>query len=556
MNNTSVQLLLENLLDRIELDAVSGKWRLGTISSKEKLAIELALKAVSGAAESATVSIAQSESDSATETTPVPETKAIAPETQAPEPPPQVALNIRSLEITEPENPEITLCLDFGTAMSKAFAMKGDTPIELALGKRAGARGYPVDSSLFISDDGILFFGPQAVSKGAQTAEAGRVRFDSPKARLSMGGQGDIDRMKVGLDINPTNISISEGEMITLYLGYLTDLAVSELEEQGASRYVIRRFARPCWDDARNVWAEKLLRKMLAQAQILADTFHGRWQDGIPLAEAKAALDGLKELASVPEYLLDHGVPEPVAAAASLMVRDEAQREVFLVIDVGAGTTDFGLFLLQHNPNKDICRVHSIPGTIQYLPQAGDLIDGLLKRFILDQAGIDPNDHQYGRHVAIDLQGLIRQHKETLFRDGILEVALANHTKAVVMLDDFLTSNNVKNFCKQLGDKTAAVLASVDTLPGVWRQLVLDVMDDRGLNVVLTGGGASLPMIKDLANGVLSVLGRNVMRKPSQQVPEWIEEGYPQFSSQYAQLAVAIGGASPDLPDMGQAFNG
>ena len=142
MNNTSLQLLLENLLDRIELDAVSGKWRLGTISSKEKLAIELALKAVSGAAESAIVSIAQSESDAATETAPVPETKAIAPETQAPEPPPQVALNIRSLEITETENPEIILCLDFGTAMSKAFAMKGDTPIELALGKRAGARGY------------------------------------------------------------------------------------------------------------------------------------------------------------------------------------------------------------------------------------------------------------------------------------------------------------------------------------------------------------------------------------------------------------------------------
>ena len=103
------------------------------------------------------------------------------------------------------------------------------------------------------------------------------MRFDSLKARLSHGLQGEIERNKVGTDINPTSVPVTEGDLITLYLAYLTDLTTSELESHGISRYVARRFARPCWDEGRNVWAEKHLKRMLTQAQVLADTFHDQW---------------------------------------------------------------------------------------------------------------------------------------------------------------------------------------------------------------------------------------------------------------------------------------
>lgn len=434
--------------------------------------------------------------------------------------------------------------------MSKAFAMLGHTrPVELALGKRAGASGYAVDSSLFIADDGMLFFGPQAVAKGIDAAESGREPFDSPKARLSMGKQGDLDRINLNEKLNPTGLPISEGEMITLYLAYLTDLATSELEAQGYSRYVLRRFARPCWPDDRNKWAELLLRRMLAQAQVLADTFHDRWMEGIPLAEAKAALTKVKELAAAPEYLLDQGIPEPVAAAASLMVNDDAdegQRELFLVVDVGAGTTDFGLFLLQNNPVSGICQVRIIPGSIEYLPQAGNRVDDLLKFYVLDSEGVDPASPE-GRHNLAYLQSTIRMHKEALFRDGIVEVGLANHTRVVVERDAFMASERVKNFTKQLEQKVASVLESVG-------EGYLGLMPDGVLKVVLTGGGATLPMVTQLASGVIVAHGRNILRKATPQVPTWIEEGYPQFAPQYPQLAVAIGGANPDLPVMGESF--
>ena len=551
MDMTSAQLLVENLLDRIELDPATGKFRLGTISSKEKLALETLLAAISGTAPNVeqivipdTVSIEPTPTLEAVDPEPKSDTSTLLEILQAEA---SVTLDLRALERTQAESPDVTVCLDFGTAMSKAFAIQGySTPIELALGKRAGSSGYPVESSLFISDDGILYFGPQAVELGTVDVALGRARFDSPKARLSMGQQVDIHRAAIGKEFNPTDIPMTEGEMITLYLGYLTDLATSELEAQGYSRYCARRFARPCWSEDRNRWAEPLLRRMLAQAQVLADTFHDQWGEGIPLTKVKLAMEKLRDLAVLPDYLLGEGIPEPVAAAASLMLTDEAQREMFLVIDVGAGTTDFGLFLLQHNPAKDICLVRIVPGTIMYLPQAGNRVDDLLKFFVLELEGIDVATPE-GEHNRTFLQSNIRLYKEKLFRDRIVEVHLANSSRVVVDCDAFLASSRLKAFGQLLQDNVAAVLNSVG-------DGFLDLMRDSYLNVVLTGGGADLPMVQSLAKDVIEVRGRRIMRRPTLHVPAWITERHPQFVPQYPQLAVAIGGANPELPSVGESF--
>lgn len=537
MDNSKAVLLIENLLDRIEFDPKIEKNRLGILSAAEKTALEFSLGVLRGSPVSVQIEPIQK-----TLPVPVPD-KFLEPEIKT-----SVALNLDSLNRKSPDNPEVILCLDFGTAMSKAFAMKGDqNPIELALGTRAGSKGYTVDSSIFITDEGLLKFGPQAVEAGISAVEAGRKRFDSPKSRLSMGEQGEIDRIIVGKEINPTATSFSEGELITLYLGYLTYLAVAELEDRGFSRYTLRRFARPCWSEDRNRWAEPLLRRMLAQAQILADTFEAQWKSGISVGDAKTTLNKLKELSNVPEYLLDKGIPEPIAAAASLMLRDEAQREIFMVIDVGAGTTDFGIFFLQNNPDKDIYLTRIIPKTIDYLPEAGNRVDDLLKFFILDSEGIDSQSTE-GKHNMIYLDSRIRLYKESLFRDGIVEVMLANHSRVVVDREEFLNNERVINFAKRLEKKFGGVL---DVIGDGY----LKFLYDNDLTVVLTGGGASLPMVADLANGVIEINGTKILRKPAALVPNWIEEEYPQFTPQYSQLAVAIGGAAPDLPEQADSFS-
>jgi hypothetical protein len=57
-----------------------------------------------------------------------------------------------------------------------------------------------------------------------------------------------------------------------------------------------------------------------------------------------------------------------------------------------------------------------------------------------------------------------------------------------------------------------------------------------------------------LATDVVEVRGRRIMRRPVRHVPAWIAEQYPQFAPQYPQLAVAIGGASPELPSVADSI--
>ncbi len=167
MDLSSACLLVENLLDRIDLEPATGKFRLGTISSKEKRALEVLLAVVAGAPIQSVIADPD-DLDSADESPPV-SVQDKGNIQGVPTPAPALAvvadviLNLSSTSHSEAQSPDITVCLDFGTAMSKACAMNGySTPVELALGKRAGASGYPVESSLFISDDGILHFGPKA----------------------------------------------------------------------------------------------------------------------------------------------------------------------------------------------------------------------------------------------------------------------------------------------------------------------------------------------------------------------------------------------------------
>jgi len=256
-------------------------------------------------------------------------------------------------------------------------------------------------------------------------------------------------------------------------------------------------------------------------------------------------MDKVRQLTALPDYLLGAGVPEPVAAAASLMLTEEAQRELFLVVDVGAGTTDFGLFLLQHNPAKGVCQVRIVPNTIKVLEQAGNRVDDLRQFYLLELEGIDKASPER-EHTLSFLQSTMRLQKEMLFRDGTVEIALANRSKALVHREAFLASTRVMTFSQLLQQELLEVLNA--TGDGF-----LDLMHDTHMNVVLTGGGADLPMVQSLATDVVEVRGRRILRKPVPHVPAWITERYPQFAPQYPQLAVAIGGASPELPSVAES---
>ena len=288
---------------------------------------------------------------------------------------------------------------------------------------------------------------------------------------------------------------------------------------------------------------------MLAKAQIVADTFHDRWHDGIPADEAKATLEVIGELDQLPEYLLAEGVQEPIAAAASRVETEERHRGLFIVVDVGAGTSDFAAFWTDQDPDRGVNKVWLIPGTVDALTQAGDSVDGYLQSYLLEKAHLRPGQVDYDYAVA-RLALDIRRQKETLIREGAVEVTLPNGSRVKVARDEFLAANAMKDFETLLRDKLAGTLARADIswfkgLAGFER------LGRNQVTVVLTGGGSALPSVQNIAKGRIQVHGLNFPLQRATTVPAWIEDGFSKLTNSYPQLAVAIGGAAGQLPELG-----
>lgn len=563
MKKEVARFLLESLIERIDRNAI------GSVSSTEREALGLALGVLVD--EETMPAVVPAVTD---DPRPLKQPTVIsARDSQAPEddassrlvsrsaedvrsPPPvlDVVLVTKALNRDSPDDAEILLCLDFGTAMSKAFAQSDSgQPFELELGAEAGQDGYAVPSSVFITDQGKVLFGFEAVEASQELEDSNRMRLDSIKSWLSQRSNGDLDGYPLHKDMNPTSVKLTEGDLIRIYLAYLTDLAVSQVQSWSIddssgplSRYVRRRFAHPCWpSSAQKTWADRLMRRWMAEAQILADTFHGKWSGGLDVELVKVAVDKVKALDTRPDYLIADGVPEPVAVAAGALADGEDKRLPFMVIDVGAGTTDFGLFLLREEEEREISKVFQVPGSIKALMQAGDRIDMMLKKFILDAQGVDLSE-QHGRLVAADLSRRIRGLKERLFASGSVQYVLTDGTRGKIDLDDFMASRPVREFSERVEQGFKEVL---DGLDDTW----VSYLTKTDLTVVLSGGGANLPMMQALARGWVEVKGKRIARKLVNPLPAWISEESPDLEPVYPQLAVAIGGAAHELPETVEA---
>jgi len=558
LDKKTAAILLASLMERIERDQT-----IGTVSSMERQALQIALKALDGEGEPAATSHpapkptspTSARNDTTNGAVLPPDTETPILVAEAPAAPstaiflPKAPLVLKSVEREEVTDPNVLMCLDFGTAMSKAFAtVFPDQYLDLELGTEAGKQGYTLPSSVFIGDNGRAYFGFEAIEMSQDLVESGRERLDSIKGWLSLRREGNLDGESCVLEktMNPTGYKLTQGDMIRIYLAYLTDMAEKSLEYQGIEepRHVKRRFARPCWPDtAQAQWADKLMRTMLAEAQILADTFSDRWSGGIDVAELKGAVDQIKSMGKRPDYLIDDGVPEPVAVAAGAIADSENLRDAFMVVDVGAGTTDFGLFISTHKPDDDELRVFQVPASIQGLMQAGDKVDGLLRGFIAGREAIDQSDTS-GKLILADLTRKIRGLKEALFKSGQLEYALADGTVGKIQLNEFLADEKVQRFGQAVETGFKKALEAVDE---TWLRWL--AMDGVRLHVVLTGGSSPLPMMQALGHGPIDVKGHRILRQAVDPTPEWMEAMPDELLTVYPQLAVAIGGAAETMPE-------
>jgi hypothetical protein len=543
-------VLIRNLLERLDADAESMNPRFASIvTSDERRALHSMYNALASDAKQSEEPITPEEP---ADDVPEPEgaAKEITPKLVHTTP----SLNLSSLKANAQS--DTVVCFDFGTAKSKAFAGTVDDEedpdprmYELALGQADNDPDgaiYTVHSSVWISDDGLMFAGAEALrqSAGALTNGLPRRRLDSIKQELSLSNaERDLASRLLDREIDPTAAELTYEDALCFYLAYLTDITGLELQNRhGLSRYTRRRFSLPAWQPSQRNWAAKTLDQCLKRAQILADTFSGKWRDGISVGDFKAAAEGSRQYVSRLSQLFDDtvangGLLEPLAAGSGRVWADRSARNLMLVLDVGAGTTDFSLFWIVQSPNGQFRRAFSVFPSSGAIRMAGDLVDDILVKFILEQTHGYPDETTRKRiESGIRLAG-VRHTKEQLFNRGQVEIPLVTDQLVKVSREEFEAYAPMQRFAAELRGAIQAFLTRVDPS---WEKATESPL------MVLTGGSARLPFISGFAEYSWSIGQKTFSFSKARALPEIIANTFDlDFQREYPQLAVAIGGVLP-----------
>jgi molecular chaperone HscA len=308
--------------------------------------------------------------------------------------------------------------------MSKAWASGSEISdtLPLALGRYAdGQNTLTVPSAIFISKVGHLFVGAAAERQHESEIESGRQRFDNIKRLLSeTEPRLDLNDVPLNPGVDPSNSGLTKGDLLLLYLAWLTDNALKALQEAIISdqpelakqysdmRAVRRRFAIPCFEHAsddipsrvRAEWANELMASTIIKAQIVADTLSNEWE-GLTTHRAKRILDEVNatDLSKLTTILADtRSVREPVAAGATqfkdMIERGDSPkaRRLLMVVDAGAGTTDFALFQSFYDEGREEPFFALISNSVRMSRVAGNRFDTMLRPLILRACKVHPEN--------------------------------------------------------------------------------------------------------------------------------------------------------------------
>lgn len=527
MDQERAKELVANLLDRLTF--VGGRYELpgGVISAKERAALALLAEVDN---EDLTIS------------------EQSAPSPAAP------AIITRRISLSDdclssPRDESGLLCIDFGTAFSKAAVwLDGeDAPIPLDLGGAAGG-GLTTDSAAFISD-GHLFFGPAAVRRHGEEGDINRSLFASPKEHLTH-DHARFQADKPSIEVDPTGLFRTR-DLLALYLGYLTSLAGERMEALGVGRHVIRRFAAPGWGDAQiskstphfdAVSAQ--LKHLLIDAQILADTLPAAaWREGLDVGIARSALDELAVISSdrrESATFVERSVLEAVAAATGVQDKLINSRPQVLVVDVGAGTTDIGAF--KYNVNKDGAKVSAYRDGLRALRTAGNRLDDGLIELAWSKLGLAADSQLQPTH-ARKLRPAVRDLKRDLFGIGSVRIDVDGFDTVTIERDEFCKTKVVAFFAKSFENQVKDALNSA----GIGSRNFLQTNQPNV--AVFTGGGGSLPFLRDVFATPIELADGKASFEIQDPIPEWVDSYTSDVAAVFPQLAVSTGGCSPFLPD-------
>ena len=437
----------------------------------------------------------------------------------------------------------VSLCLDFGTAYSKASAWTTDTnmPIPLQVGCAVGHSGFTIPTTVAVTSTGLLYFGEAANEQGK---DGRTLVFGDLKSHLTRRHRS-LDGIRVPSKFNPSRYRLTIRDVISLYMGFLTHAATKSLPKE--TDVVRRTLTMPVFSGAQDRHMRHEMGISADFGWVVRDMIEDDdWESGLDLRTAIELLSEfqIRQPKACPAVL---ELAEPLAAFAVRMATyDPTQepRRLSMVIDVGAGTVDFGMFA--SIPRGDRVGVHPIANAKHSLPVGGNDIDAALVNYVLDRARLG-NRRRNVVEAIVSEQA--RELKERLFNgDDHDEVPVAD-AGIYVTKGEFLDSSHWKSTVSQVNDEFRNRFEAVDVS---WLNFAstLPLPNDK-VDVFLSGGGARLPFLREMIrpaapqtfNGSKLFYVKVALDDPSWATNAGHAEAWGSIEEHYPQLAVSLGGA-------------
>lgn len=453
--------------------------------------------------------------------------------------------------LTAPRDKTWIGCIDFGTAMSKMAVVRAvrrddlrqDDVVPLAIAVREGVTArHPLllPSMLYIHDDRVVF-GQEAENDERRGRIRDRQAFKSLKQYLSTHSFEELDDA-LPKEIDPTGL-YSPRLAIELFLAHILERAGHCANLAGVPWPVPLRIARPAWKPKRAAAGEAALKAMVLRALSLVDLLGPALaaKGGLAHEAVRSAFQAIDVSSADESDVFMHdarqraSVLEASAAAAGAI--DDRGRRVVVVADIGGGTSDFGAFMTGL-PGRSV--LAEISGSANVLRKAGDHLDMLLTGVLLDKLDLVPGDPA-ARGAQNEMRRRQREYKELLFGTGRLQARVGDDVIDITA-EEFLASSGVEKLGQQLRDTFLLTLAVAVECAREHPQPTSRRRTE--VEILFTGGGHSLPIVRDLAEGLPDKWSYRIVD------PDFRESQDDTFRQVSRQLAVAVGGAMRDLPKM------